>query len=826
MVIPVYNQAQFLVEAATSALSQTLRETGVVIVNDGCPDPVSHQLGAAFAASYPDRVAYLRQTNGGLPAARNRGVRHALARWPGLEALFFLDADNLLEPHVLKAMYEQLGRAGNIGWVYGALEQFGTNHATWYGDSPANLFRMLFENQCDAGSLVRRKVFDDAIFFDETMRQGYEDWEFFLRVLRQGYRGERAENCGLLYRVKRQSMLVESKTKHDGLVADIQERHRDVLDPRSLTALEHEHCPRFLWISPAGDIFTRFTDPDAVASPMQPGDNQEGHWPPVLLIGASTVWQFLARSKIFRGILLLAQATAPACPVSFGIDVGDGTGWQIVEGRQGQPLHLLCLYSWHLQIRPGPANALDSIASTILRSSRQHLVQAPAEAADLAPEPLTSELVHRSLLRARAGGVFNPPAKVEASDHPQSPTRRFAWDRHCVKLNTTHPLIGSGKLCIGIAVPWLKLGGADHCVIQLSEAIRRLLPDVSLHLVTTQGGVECGIEKTRAFNEVIFLAPLDWEKQTRLCDVVFRSMDLVMNVHSLAAYESLTWRVQRPRQDRRGVHVSYLHVIDERGGKLVGYPILAAELEHAFDGFAVISENLRSFLINQGVSPGRIRVAHNAPVVRPASSYLACEMAAAKARRLAAGERPLRLLFAGRVDYQKGISRLCAMTELLAARGSPFQLTFVGDSVLQAEPVKWPTGYVRSCPATHDEAVLASYYANADVFVLLSRWEGVPLSLLDAMAHGCIAIATDVGAVSELIEHEKNGFLVPNASGEDVATVAANLIGQILEDKTGCADLRQRAVAEASRYSWDEAAKVLLGFLPEAVKARHGLSGV
>jgi glycosyltransferase involved in cell wall biosynthesis len=301
-------------------------------------------------------------------------------------------------------------------------------------------------------------------------------------------------------------------------------------------------------------------------------------------------------------------------------------------------------------------------------------------------------------------------------------------------------------------------------------------------------------------------------------------MDLLINAHSEAAYQSLKWRLERPKQHRTGVHVSYLHVIDEARGKLAGYPPVAASLAHAIDGFAVISDNLRSYLINEGVSPGSIRIARNAPVVCPASLEAAREMAADKARRLSAGERPLRLLFAGRADYQKGITRLKGMTELLIARGAPFELRFVGDSHLRAESVEWPPGPIFTHPATHDEAQLASYFAEADVCVLLSRWEGVPLSLLDAMAHGCVVVATDVGGVSELVENGRSGYLLANGTNEQVAADAADAIERILEDETGSAAVRRDAVAAAWQYSWDEAAKVFLSFLPDAVKTRHGLS--
>jgi glycosyltransferase involved in cell wall biosynthesis len=301
-------------------------------------------------------------------------------------------------------------------------------------------------------------------------------------------------------------------------------------------------------------------------------------------------------------------------------------------------------------------------------------------------------------------------------------------------------------------------------------------------------------------------------------------MDLVVDAHSAAAYHSLNLRLRRPKSERGGAHVCYLQVIDEADGRLVGHPIKAAEMEHGFDGFCVPSENLRSFLVNGGVGPQRARVAHNAPVVQPSSIEVAYRLAATKARRLAAGKRPLRLLFAGRADYQKGLSRLKGMTDLLIRSDVPFQLTFVGGAVIGEEHVTWPAQYVVTDPPTHDKAKLAAYYAEADVFVLLSRWEGVPLSLLDAMAHGCVVLATDVGGVSELVDGSRNGHLLPNGRDEDVAAQAAAAIEEVLRDPTGSAAMRREAVATAWRYSWDETAKVFLSFLPDAVKVRHGLA--
>jgi glycosyltransferase involved in cell wall biosynthesis len=827
VVIPLHRQAQFLVDSVMSALTQTLSTTTIVIVNDGCPDPASHQLGTAFAAAYPDRIAYVRQRNGGLSAARNCGVRHALRRWPYIDALFFLDADNLIEPHTLEAMYTLMGRVGGPDWVYAALERFGADDAAWHPHTPANLFRMLFDNQCDAGSLVARRIFDAGIYFDETMREGYEDWEFFLRALRHGYRGESAGSCGLRYRVKQQSMLTECQAKHDLLVAEVHDRHRELLEPRRLTAVEHAHCPRFLWTEPDGS-FSAFTDPyvESETAAAEEG-KQDRYWPPVLIVGTSEVRRLLADAKMLRGLLLAAQAESPRGIVSFRIAT-DGRKWELAR-ESGAP-HLLCLFSEHIRRVPkrgAEYRALARAASRLLRAHHQLAVRLPSDHISILPEPLDAADVHNALLHALERGVFDPSRQASPDTIRQWHLRQFAWERHCVDLETTYPLARDDKLHIAIAAPWLKLGGLDQCVVQVSRAIRRLAPNAVLHLVITRDGIESGFDKAQAFDEVLFLGILDdWERRTRVCDVVFRSMDLVINAHSEVAYESLRWRVKRSKPDRQGVHVSYLHVIDEDRGQLAGYPVTATNIEHALDGFAVISENLRSFLVNNGVSPGKIRVLRNAPVVRPRSIEDAVEMAAAKARRLAAGDRPLRLLFAGRADYQKGMSRLKSLVEILAARSAPFALTFVGEANLDGESLQWPLDCVRLRPPTHDEAALSRYYAEADVCVLLSRWEGVPLSLLDAMAHGCVVVATDVGAISEVVDNGRTGYLVSNDRDEEVARHAADLIERIIGDNTGSLDVRRQAVAAAWQFSWDAAAQTLLSFLPGTAIAKHGLSEV
>src|SRR3974390_2047040 len=93
VVIPVYKHSVLLAEAVISALNQKADfELVIVIVNDGCPMPETHQACLDFVAAAPDRVYYIHRPNGGLSAARNTGIDYILGAWETAQAIYFLDA--------------------------------------------------------------------------------------------------------------------------------------------------------------------------------------------------------------------------------------------------------------------------------------------------------------------------------------------------------------------------------------------------------------------------------------------------------------------------------------------------------------------------------------------------------------------------------------------------------------------------------------------------------------------------------------------------------------------------------------------------------------
>ena len=91
------------------------------------------------------------------------------------------------------------------------------------------------------------------------------------------------------------------------------------------------------------------------------------------------------------------------------------------------------------------------------------------------------------------------------------------------------------------------------------------------------------------------------------------------------------------------------------------------------------------------------------------------------------------------------------------------------------------------------EAIISS----VDVAALSSDYEGLPLFALECMVHGTPLVATDVGGLSEIVEHGVNGLLVPT---RDPAALA-DALGSLLEDRDRLAAFAEAAMRSAGAFS-------------------------
>jgi len=137
----------------------------------------------------------------------------------------------------------------------------------------------------------------------------------------------------------------------------------------------------------------------------------------------------------------------------------------------------------------------------------------------------------------------------------------------------------------------------------------------------------------------------------------------------------------------------------------------------------------------------------------------------------------IRLLYAGRLSAEKNVADLLTACAVLAGAGRDVRLRVAGEGPMGPDLAEEARalgldGRVEWLGLRGDVAAL---HAEANVLVNPSLTEGMPNTVLEALACGTAVVATDVGATRELILHERTGLLVPPGNPEALATAIAHL---------------------------------------------------
>lgn len=167
----------------------------------------------------------------------------------------------------------------------------------------------------------------------------------------------------------------------------------------------------------------------------------------------------------------------------------------------------------------------------------------------------------------------------------------------------------------------------------------------------------------------------------------------------------------------------------------------------------------------------------------------------------------LRIVYAGRlIQHQKRVMDLPRIANILCARNVPFEMTVIGSGVDDArlrEASGALIGQRRMIfwGSRPNDQVLRALQQH-DVFILTSSFEGLPVSLLEAMAHGCVPVVSRVeSGIAEIINDGVNGFVVPIGDIEQFA----DRLQQLQCDaslRTGMAENAQ-ATIRGSNYELD-----------------------
>ncbi|QIL77541.1 glycosyltransferase family 4 protein [Hymenobacter sp. HDW8] len=183
-------------------------------------------------------------------------------------------------------------------------------------------------------------------------------------------------------------------------------------------------------------------------------------------------------------------------------------------------------------------------------------------------------------------------------------------------------------------------------------------------------------------------------------------------------------------------------------------------------------------------------------------------------------QRSAQLLFVGRLTPEKGILVL-----LDAAEKGKFPLHIIGDGPLRAEVEEWAarcsfityTGF-----STRATVALALQHARA--LVVASTWyEGMPLVVLEAFAAGTPVIASRLGGLGELIQHETNGLHFEAGNADSLITQAQRLC----TDAELAATLGQNArKSYDTRYSPERNYQQLVSIYQSVLTERTAANGV
>ena len=184
--IPLYNAEGFIQETISSVIGQTYSDIEVLVIDDGSTDQ-SYEAAAAFS---DPRVRIIRQENQGVCRARNVGAAAAQG-----DAVYFLDADDLLHPEAIRKRLEAMWAEG-CGASYSRIQHIdgaGAIKRMSNDKSPSGnvYFEMekLFLFDCGSNCLVSRAALEKIRlqgihdgYFQPRWLNGCEDWEFGLRV--------------------------------------------------------------------------------------------------------------------------------------------------------------------------------------------------------------------------------------------------------------------------------------------------------------------------------------------------------------------------------------------------------------------------------------------------------------------------------------------------------------------------------------------------------------------------------------------------------------------------------------------------------------------
>lgn len=826
VIIPVFKHASLVSEAIESVLRQeTDFDYRVVLVNDGCPFAETDQVCRGYARAHPERIRYIHTRNQGLSRARNTGIQTVLSLWPSVRAIQMLDSDDRLGPHALRKASAALDATPDAGWAYPSCTRFDFSREFVDVTGPWSMLELLSANYVQTASMVRRELLDNGQRYDEQMRLGYEDWEFWIQGAAAGWRGVHVPEMDFRYRRRGESMLEDSMRNDAAIVSYVRAKHRRLYQPRFVMEREQVELPRYAMYLANLDRVEYTSDPTQCRESMGIPEfldrlcratamPRRFRIPSFFVVTTSTFINALRRAKLDAGLLWHLQSRSTISEARlFGASLVERAGieWrcEVADLPPGSdppaaapglmmlstPLLASCLDDavgkWFRDVHFGLSPRLRSF-SVVHHTCRSSAPEPIPDASEALRRFMTERgETYRALPRIDAAAL-RPGMRpwIDAADA----TRRLLL---CGPIFPRLP--DPSRVHIGYVVPICEFGGAERGTHNFGRESRRRgwVP----HLFVVGSSSATMLDEFRdVFETVTIVGDPALYAPERLLGL-FGTMNIVVNnncAHVNAAYSLLR---------QAGIKtVSNIHSVTiPRDGPPSGQPYETVRYEHAIDAVITVSGQLQRWCRAQGIPAQKVLHVPNAASFGVADAERATTMFERAARSSA---QPLRALYLGRFDQEKGMDRLVALCSATRTSAVPIEWRIVGKQILN--PGRQPAFELDAIrafihPPARTAAALIRLYRWADVVIMLSRYEGAPLTILEAQRFGCVVLSTNVGAIDELIEEGATGFLYPNEMDSDrLAAMMLDRLRTLHADRESLLRVG-RASAERRQYqNWSQ----------------------
>lgn len=347
-------------------------------------------------------------------------------------------------------------------------------------------------------------------------------------------------------------------------------------------------------------------------------------------------------------------------------------------------------------------------------------------------------------------------------------------------------------------------GGPDKTILLSAARHNRDLVDVTVVYIRDVRDHEFNItERARrlglTFYELEERRKLDFRVLRALCDIVMRHDINLIHGHDYKSdlFAYLVWHwLRRP-------HVklfSTAHAWVMLGMRGALYRWLDLWLMRRFDQLLAVSHATKAEMVTAGVAPQRIEVLHNGIDTEewapdPQRVTLRAELGIPASAPV--------LGYVGRIMPEKDLVTWLQAAAQAGQRHPDAQFVLVGEgnnteTLSQLQQLAQALGIAERVHFPGYRSQLLPVYSAFDLFVMTSRREGLPNSILEAMALGLPVVTTDVAGTKELVAHGKTGFVLPQGDVEGIAQAMLTMLDHIELRQTMGRAGRQRVEQEFS----------------------------